>query len=137
MSPGKKQPREIHKGSRVLIIGERIRELRMEKGYSLTQLGMKVNLGKSTLAGYEQGHRFPAIDKLDIIAKVLNTSTDYLLGLTDNKKPKDIRDILENNDELFYNGNLLSTDQIEILNQFLKSFIGDRDNEIKETKRIK
>lgn len=126
-----RKPRETHKDSKVTIIGQRIRELRTERNYSLTRLGMKVGLNKSTLAGYEQGHRFPSIDKLDVIARMLNTSTDYLLGLTESKKPKDIKDYLQNS-ELYYDGNPLTTEQIEALNSFLKSFIGSRVEEDKK-----
>lgn len=123
MSSPKRQPREVHHiESTVNIIGKRIQELRNEKGYSLMQLATKVGLGKSTMAGYEGGYRFPAIDKLETIGRVLGTSTDYLLGLTDSKSPKDIKQYLSGTD-LVYDGEPLSTEQIETLNKFLETFI--------------
>lgn len=125
----KRQPRTVHDvESKVNIIGERIAELRYANGYSLMKLATKVGLGKSTLAGYEGGYRFPAIDKLETIAKVLETSTDYLLGLTDNKKPKDIKTYL-NGTDLVYDGEPLTIEQIETLNKFLETFVLRQERE--------
>jgi transcriptional regulator with XRE-family HTH domain len=123
MSSPKRQPRTVeHIECNITIIGERIKELRNEYRYSLSTLAKLVGLGKSTLAGYEGGYRFPSIDKLDTLAKVLETSTDYLLGLTNNRKPKDIKQYL-NGTDLVYDGEPLTAEQIETLNKFLESFV--------------
>lgn len=69
------------------MIGERIRERRKAKGLTMKELGQKINLAESTIAGYESNYREPSASTLEKIAKVLDTSTDYLLGRTDNPMP--------------------------------------------------
>ena len=133
----KRVPRETHlNNTRINLIGQRISELRNERGYSLLQLGMKLKVSKSAISGWEQGHRFPAIDKLDLIAETLHTSTDYLLGVTDNKKPKDIKTYLNTNN-LVYDEEPLTTEQIETLNQFLSTFIIKNRNNNNDDNNIK
>ena len=41
------------------MLGKRIKELRLEKGLTLKQLGKMLNLGESTMSMYESGKRSP------------------------------------------------------------------------------
>lgn len=73
-----------------LTIQERIQDLRNEKGLSLEQLAEQTGLSKSALANYETD------DAKDIshyalirLAKYYGVTTDYLLGLTETKRPSD------------------------------------------------
>lgn len=69
------------------MMGKRIRERRKSKGLTMKELGAKLNLAESTIAGYEAGYREPSASMLEKIAEVLDTSTDYLLGRTDDPTP--------------------------------------------------
>ena len=64
---------------------ERIEEERKRKGMSLEELAHMVGVTKQSYLNWKNGAKVPAM-KLAEIAKVLNCSTDYLLGLTDQKK---------------------------------------------------
>ena len=61
-------------------LGQRIRELRSQKGYTQAELAKRVGVGRSTMATYECGKEAPSYAKLIRLARELNVSTDYLLG---------------------------------------------------------
>ena len=66
------------------IFAERLKKLRESKGYSQKELGSLSGVDASLISRYEQGERTPTIDNLTSLAKALGTTTDYLLGLTNN-----------------------------------------------------
>lgn len=65
------------------ILCERIKKLRELNKISQTELGKKVNVGKTTISNYETGYSKPDNDTLVMLADALNCSADYLLGRTD------------------------------------------------------
>ena len=63
-------------------MGQRIKELRLAKGMTLEDLGNKVGVGKSTVRKWETGSiANMRRDKIVKIAKALDCSIAYLLGL--------------------------------------------------------
>lgn len=64
---------------------QRLKELRVENEMSQTALAKKIKISQQTVAAWEQRGIKPSVDKLIVLAKTLNTSVDYLLGLTDKK----------------------------------------------------
>jgi len=48
---------------------------------------MDTGISQSTISKYESGEAVPTVDNLMILAKYYNTSLDYLMDLTDEKKP--------------------------------------------------
>ena len=72
-----------------LTIQERLKDLRVvDRGLSLEQLAEQTGLSKSALGKYES-EDFKDISPFAIVtlAKFYGVSTDYLLGLTENKNP--------------------------------------------------
>ena len=63
------------------VVGQRIRELREGLEMSQPVLAEKINVAKNTLSQYESGACKMSIDVLVRLAKALDISTDYLLGL--------------------------------------------------------
>lgn len=61
-------------------IGPRIRQARLDKGLSQTDLAIKANLDRSGISEIEGNKRRPALDTFVMIAKVLGVELDYLLG---------------------------------------------------------
>ncbi|RAU92483.1 helix-turn-helix domain-containing protein [Paenibacillus sp. YN15] len=61
------------------------RLVKWRKKRKLTQddLAEKISLTKAAISNYENGHSAPSHDTLTLIADVLDISTDYLLGRTD------------------------------------------------------
>jgi transcriptional regulator with XRE-family HTH domain len=49
---------------------------------TMEELGARIGVAKSTIAGYEKGFREPPIEKINLLALHLDTSVDYLFGLS-------------------------------------------------------
>lgn len=62
-------------------VGERIKQLRMEKGIKQKDMAEKLGVRISTYSNYENGHREPELDILKNISSILSVSLDDLLGL--------------------------------------------------------
>lgn len=69
-------------------VGNKVKELRELSGLSRQDLADRLKVSYFTVAKYETDERKPDIDTLSKIASIFNVSTDYLLGLTDDPKPK-------------------------------------------------
>ena len=65
----------------------RLKELRKERGYTQVKMQMLTGIDQSDYSKIEQGKRYYTYEQCKRIAIALNTSMDYLAGLTDEKKP--------------------------------------------------
>lgn len=61
-------------------IGERVKELRVQRGLTQQQLADKVNLTYVQIGRYERGGTMPGGDALKKLADVLGTTTDFLMN---------------------------------------------------------
>lgn len=67
-----------------MTIGEKIKNLREVRGYTLEELGEKIGVGKSTVRKWENGMiKNMRRDKIAKLAEVLGCSPLYLLGYED------------------------------------------------------
>ena len=60
-------------------MGERIAQLRRNKGLSQATLAQALSLSTSTIAMYEQGRREPSVSTIIALADTLGVTIDYLL----------------------------------------------------------
>ena len=65
----------------------RIRDLRKEKGYTQVKIQMMTGIDQSDYSKIESGKRYFTFEQCRKLAIALDTSMDYLAGLTDEKKP--------------------------------------------------
>ncbi len=65
----------------------RLRDLRIERGYTQVKLQMLTGIDQSDYSKIEAGKRHYTFEQCKRIALALNTSMDYLAGLTDQKEP--------------------------------------------------
>jgi transcriptional regulator with XRE-family HTH domain len=61
------------------LIGERVRRLRRQRGWSLSSLAVRAGLGKATLSEIESGQRNPTLETLYAIAAQLQIGLSELL----------------------------------------------------------
>lgn len=61
----------------------RIKELRLEKGFTQKELAQKLNTTNSAVCDWEKGRTQPDLQTLASIATLFDVSADYLLGLSD------------------------------------------------------
>ena len=65
----------------------RLRGLRKEKGYTQIKMQMLTGIDQSDYSKIESGSRHFTFEQCKRIALALDTSMDYLAGLTDEKLP--------------------------------------------------
>lgn len=68
-------------------LGNRIRELRAEKGVTLTELEDSTGLSTSAVSQYENGNRKPKIETWKKLADYFGVSVGYLQGVEDKFDP--------------------------------------------------
>jgi transcriptional regulator with XRE-family HTH domain len=61
----------------------RIRERRQKVGMTQEELADRIGTNQRQISKYENGHNDPTADVLAALARALDTTTDWLLGLTD------------------------------------------------------
>lgn len=65
------------------MLDHRLKVARKTNKLTQEQLALKVQTTKGTISNYENGHSTPSNEMLVLLARVLNTTTDYLLGNTE------------------------------------------------------
>ena len=65
----------------------RLRELRKERGFTQIKMQILTGIDQSDYSKLETGKRYYTFEQLKKLALALDTSMDYLAGLTDDKKP--------------------------------------------------
>lgn len=71
----------------LVIIVNRLKELRKEKGLTQIQMQFLTGIDQSDYSKIENGKRYYTFEQCKRIALALDTSMDYLAGITDEKKP--------------------------------------------------
>lgn len=97
------------------MIGDRLSELRKDRGMSQQELADKLKLTKYTISSYEREKTMPS-DEIKIeLAKIFDVSIDYLLGLINEplsyQKPNNYIKLPDN----------LPDNIIDILNIYIKT----------------
>ena len=78
-----------------LLFAKRLRELRKEKGLSQMELGEHLGYGYTAISSYETGRNEPSYIDLIRICEILDVSADYILGISDIRKPYVVLDKAE------------------------------------------
>lgn len=64
----------------MMIFAERLKELRLSKKITQTQLGKALNVGQTTVKGWEKGYNETDFATLIKLADFFDVSIDFLLG---------------------------------------------------------
>lgn len=64
----------------------RIREIRKQMGLSQLELANQLNVNQTAVSQWERGATLPSASVLLKLASILDTSSDYLLGISDDPK---------------------------------------------------
>ena len=68
-----------------MFLKERLYQLRTDAGLTQEELAKRINVGRSTIAGYEKGTTQPSYTVLILLADYFEVSLDYLFGRTNMK----------------------------------------------------
>jgi transcriptional regulator with XRE-family HTH domain len=71
-----------------MTLGNRIKQLRQQRGLSQAQLAKKLNVHQKQISGYERDIHSPSIELLVRLAELFNVSLDYIAF--DNREEKNI-----------------------------------------------
>lgn len=107
-------------------LGTRIKKLRKKHNLTLVELGELIGLKKSTISKYENNDINIPTDKLEKIARVLNTTPQYLLGFDEDievvdtsilneEQQKELETILSTNNIMFFKGSKVNEKNYELL----------------------
>lgn len=66
---------------------DRIKKLRQKRGYTQMKMQMLTGIDQSDYSKIENGRRYCSFEQCRRIALALDTSMDYLAGLTDEERP--------------------------------------------------
>lgn len=66
---------------------KRLKDIREDNDLLQKQIAVVLNITRQQYGLYESGERSIPIEKLVILAEFYGTSTDYLLGITDDSTP--------------------------------------------------
>ena len=70
------------------LLGQRLRELRKQKGETQSDLAAILGLKKAQVSEMENGNSSTTPEKLALICEHYKVSADYLLGLSDDPTPR-------------------------------------------------
>ncbi|EPR10122.1 helix-turn-helix domain-containing protein [Ruminiclostridium papyrosolvens] len=105
----------------------RLRNARLEKGFSMEELGNMVGLRKTTIWNYEHSERQPKISVAIELAKALGVDWEYLAGMDVTDKEIQLKSLIES----------LKPEQYDDAIKYLKFLVMEGDYETKESKTEK
>ena len=115
------------------MIGYRIHSLRKERDLTQDDLSKILNVGRTTINGYESGKISPPLDKILVMADFFDVSVDYLVGNLQRRKVKEevkfendiglqmklIIEMLGSPQTVYFNGNQLLPNEKIALSNFI------------------
>ncbi|QOY97087.1 helix-turn-helix transcriptional regulator [Leuconostoc citreum] len=107
---------------------ERTKNLSKQRGWNLQTTAEKAGLSQNAI--YNWKTKEPSKVSLKSVADVLNVSTEYLLGLTDEMSPissdKKVADILDDETILAFDGMEIAEEDKEKLREYARFIIEQR-----------
>ncbi len=68
-------------------LGQRIKQLRKQKGWTQKELANRTNASHAQLNKYESGQNAPPLDRLILLAEVVDTAVDHLIVCNHKAEP--------------------------------------------------
>ncbi|MBH0159090.1 helix-turn-helix transcriptional regulator [Fictibacillus sp. 5RED26] len=111
--------------------GNRLAYLRKKRKLKVDAIIKRLGCGRSTYTNYELGYRSPKAQRLNLLADIFETSTDFILGHTDDETPNkdkitDARGYVEairNAPKLTFQGEPIPEDKIDQLADIIEIFL--------------
>lgn len=109
------------------MLGDRLKELRLNNGLKQSDLLKKFNLSSARYSQYENDKRVPDYELLIKFADFYNVSIDYLLGRTNVIKPEKIDE-----NDLLAKLNTADSETKASVEQFLNYLLYEKERKNKE-----
>ena len=115
----------MNKEEIAIIIGENIKQYRLQNGWTQQELGAKIGISKNAIGNYEKGFRSPKKDTMFDLANAFNISIDDLFPPIQNDSSSNVSQIQSIYDELN------PPRQVKVLN-YAKMQLNEQENEVSE-----
>ena len=102
-------------------IGQRIKQLRLERGWDQLQLGTKLGISRSQMSNIERGERNIDLNKLKLLSNIFNVSFETL-GFQ-SEDTIDTLDLLERAKLIFLNENVPTNEKQELYDELMKIYL--------------
>lgn len=66
------------------VFSDRIKELRVAKGFTLKEVSQEIGMSLMAYAHYEHGDREPSVETIKKLCDLFDVPADYLIGRSDN-----------------------------------------------------
>lgn len=126
-------------------IGKKIKRYRKLNKWTQEQLGEKLGESSQVISNWEREYSSPNKENIHNLASVLNISSDYLLGLTDDPTPitetneedkiidlkmrlNQYREAVRAGKKVPYDGGYLTENQINKIEKFIESFVIEKND---------
>ena len=103
------------------MLGKKIKNMRVKKGFTQEKLAELVNISQRTLSGIEIGENFLTAETLEKIIKVLDTNLDEMFRLEHLKAKEDLIDEIINDVKSIAD----NENKIQTVYKVLKAIIND------------
>lgn len=115
---------------RFFMIPDRLKKLRKQAGLTQKQIAEKIHVGQNSYSNWEKGNRTPIQPTIDKLAEILNTSSEYLTGITDDPtcikiSETDLDSAIDNS--VAYDGTPITDNDKEIIKDFLKDYFANKN----------
>jgi len=97
------------------------------KNKSLTALSVELEVSQEAISQYISGKIKPKTSTIIQMAKIFNTSTDYLLDITDNPNPSDFK-LTEQENNLLNNYKILNTEEKIKVDAYVQAILDIKNN---------
>ena len=94
------------------VFAERVKQLREEKGVVQNDIAEYLNVTRSQIGEIERGRTSTPAERVYLLAEYFGVSSDYLLGLSDNKQPSERRNRMKASGKVHKYGDNVDTDVI-------------------------
>jgi transcriptional regulator with XRE-family HTH domain len=113
------------------LFGERLKMLREKAGVSQQKIADIVDLTQQAVGKWENNKAEPDLATVAKLAEFFNTTTDYLLGKTDDPHPPD-PDIKDSPLAFYGNTNGINLEELEkVINRAVKQALDEREKKKK------
>lgn len=107
-------------------LGSRIKEYRVKRGYTQSQMAAKLDMTEANFSSYERDKSNPPSEKLSMIASILGVSSDYLLFGNESASDK-IRDLIKSYGQIS-DDSIYFEDGLKVASKYVSTY-GGRINE--------
>ena len=99
-------------------IGKKIKTLRKTRGMTQFQLADALGVERASISNYETGRRFPHLQQLEQIAKILGVSLEYF-GVETNEA----HDLIARAKMIFENDSISSQEKADVYKEVMRLYL--------------